>query len=147
MHPSHHKPDRSVLAGVVRRWRDWLGNRAGRAEFADRGTQEPEAVARHVGAGGAELRALAGKWPDSADLLTRRMAVLGLDASKVAQSQPEASHVLTEHGSLGSDKRQSEHDLNSGTLDPAWRRYCPDSQPLSTLRPERDCNPRPSRSR
>ena len=41
-----------------------------------------------------ELRPLAGKWPESANLLSRRMAALQLDPSEIARSQPAVSNDL-----------------------------------------------------
>ncbi len=122
---------------LTRWWKNWTGNRAGRAELDNLGSQELGNIARDVGASPHELRALAGKWPDSADLLTRRMATLHLDPGEIARSQPTVSSDLTKLCSLCRDKNRCEHDLNSGTTSPRWQRYCPNSATLAALVAER----------
>jgi uncharacterized protein YjiS (DUF1127 family) len=118
---------------MARWWKNWRGNGAGRAELDRLDPREVANIARDIGASSSELRALAGKWPDSADLLTRRMAALHLDPFDIAGSQPAVSRDLNKLCSLCGEKRQCEYDLDRGALDPRWLRYCPNSQILMAL--------------
>lgn len=114
-------------------WRKLTGNRAGRAELNNFGPRELGEIARGVGASTSELRALAGKWPEAADLLTRRMAMLHLDPVEIARTEPAVSQDMTKLCSLCDNKRQCEHDLDGRAVDPGWRKYCPNSQTLMAL--------------
>ena len=46
-------------------------------------------MAHDVGVSAPELRALAGKWPDAAELLNRRLAVLALDPAEIRRTEPQ----------------------------------------------------------
>lgn len=118
---------------LVRWWRNWIGNRSARAEMDRLGSRELGIIAQDVGASKAELRALAGRWPDSADLLARRMAWLRLDPAEIARTDPAVSRDMNKLCSLCGSKRQCEHDLDRATINPSWRRYCPNFQTLAAL--------------
>jgi hypothetical protein len=64
----------TLFSDVTRWWRNLWGNRTGISELDKLDWDEMKHIARDVGTSTEELQALAGKWPDSADLLTRRMA-------------------------------------------------------------------------
>jgi hypothetical protein len=107
-------------------------------------------IARDVGTSSAELRALAGKWPDSADLLWRRMTALRLDRTEIAQSMPPVSRDMSKLCSLCDEKRECERDLDRGAISPRWLRYCPNAQTLMALLKQKQRNashPSPSRQR
>ena len=63
-------------------WRGWMRNEAALSELSRLDPVEFDDVARDVGLSGTELRTLAGKWPNSAELLSRRIAALGFDERK-----------------------------------------------------------------
>jgi hypothetical protein len=102
--------------------------------------QEMQSIARDVGASSYDLRALAGKWPDSADLLSRRMTALNLSPSEVAQSMPLVSRDMSRACSLCGEKRECERDLDRGVLSPGWLRYCPNAQTLTALLKQRNAS-------
>jgi hypothetical protein len=56
---------------LARCWRTCNGNLWGMTKVDGRGPVEPARTARNVDIVGPELHVLAGKWPDSADLLSR----------------------------------------------------------------------------
>lgn len=114
-------------------WKHWIGNRAGRTELDRLDQRALGSLARDVGASASELCAVAGKWPDAADLLTRRMTALHLDPVEIGRTEPAVSRDITKLCSLCDDKRQCEHDLNHATANPRWWRYCPNSPTLMTL--------------
>jgi hypothetical protein len=89
-------------------------------------------MAQDVGTNTAELRSLAGKWPDAADLLSLRMRALGLDANVIARREPALSRALQKNCALCGSKAQCEHDLRRRPTDPGWRRYCLNADTLMT---------------
>jgi uncharacterized protein YjiS (DUF1127 family) len=126
---THHSP----IDHLTRWWRSWTGKRAARAELEKLDTRQMTSITRDVGASGSELYLLAGKWPDSAGLLTRRMAALRLDHAGVAQSLPAVTRDMSKMCSLCGDKSRCERDLDKAAITPSWQRYCPNSTALVSL--------------
>jgi len=129
--------DPTLVAKIARWWRNWWGNRAGVAELDNFDRNELKHISRDIGASTEELRALAGKWPESADLLTRRMAALQLDPLATARSQPAVSNDLKKLCSLCVSKGRCEHDLAEGAINSDWREYCPNATTLTALSAQR----------
>jgi hypothetical protein len=125
--------NRTVRDGVVGWWRRWRQRAASLAELELLST-EAERVARDSGVGVGDLRVLAGKWPDAADLAERRMATLGLDAAQVGETQPAVMRDVQRVCSLCANKRVCEHDLDHSPTNAAWREYCPNEGTLDALR-------------
>jgi len=113
-------------------WRRWRQQAAGLAEL-DLLSGEAERVARDAGVGVGELRVLAGKWPDAADLAERRMAALGLDAVEIDAAQTAVMRDVQRVCSLCGNKRVCEHDLDRAPANADWRAYCPNSETLDAL--------------
>ncbi len=118
---------------LTRWWHSWVSNFSGRTELERLGNEEIDILARDVGTSTSELRALAGRWPDSANLLARRMAMLKLDLEETRSMQPGVARDLEEHCSLCDAQARCEHDLDRGSVKPAWRRYCPNATTLMAL--------------
>jgi hypothetical protein len=96
-------------------------------------------ISRELGTSVGELRALAGKWPDSSpELLARRLQALDLDPAELARTQPAAARDLAVHCSLCADHTRCRHDLDRNPDDPAWRRYCVNTVTLTALKDEHD---------
>jgi hypothetical protein len=124
---------RAVRDGVVGWWRRWRRRAASLTELELLST-ESERVARDSGVSVGDLRVLAGKWPDAADLAERRMATLGLDAAQVHETQPAVMRDVQRVCTLCGNKRVCEHDLDRSPADAAWREYCPNEGTLDALR-------------
>src|SRR3954454_18783583 len=75
-------------------WRNWTARDAALRELGCCGGEEAAHIARDIGVSVSELQTLAGRWPDSPDLLERRMAASGLSADQVAQSEPQVLRDL-----------------------------------------------------
>ncbi len=127
---------RSIFADIGRWWREWLGNRPALAELQGCSREELRRIASDFRATPEELQALAARWPDSANLLDRRMAALDIDLDRVARSQPAVANDLKRLCSLCQSKGECEHDLDSNPGDPRWREYCPNASTLTALREE-----------
>jgi hypothetical protein len=74
-----------LLRKLTRWWRGWRQRRTAISELGCCGRAEREHIARDLAVGAPELSTLAGRWPDSADLLNRRMQQVKLDAADIKQ--------------------------------------------------------------
>jgi hypothetical protein len=127
--------------GFVRRlahwWRSWNGSRRAMADLDNCGSAEMERIARDVGVSGADLSILAGKWPDAADFLYRRMNEIKLDRMEITQADPQVMRDLQRVCTVCGSKRRCEHALAKNPSDPAWQKYCPNATTLLALAAER----------
>ena len=97
------------------------------------GELEIERIAHDVCMTPAELRAVAKRGPEAADLLLERMAALDLDPAEVAQVGPETFRDLQRVCSLCESKRRCVRDLIRDPAAPQWQDYCPNAQTLIAL--------------
>jgi hypothetical protein len=116
---------------LLRRWRNWRAARAGLDELASSG-REAGSIARDVGVSTAELYAIAGASPDSAEQLKQRMNALDLNVVDDA-----ALRDLERTCTLCGAKRRCERDLAQAPDDPVWQSYCPNVQTLQALQDEK----------
>ena len=123
----------TFAAGIARWWRNWIGNRAGRAELESFSSDELRCVAMDVGVNARELCSMAGRWPESSNLLLRRMAALGLDTTEIARSQPSVSNDLNRLCSLCVSKKRCDHELAANAKASGWQEYCPNVGTLKAL--------------
>jgi hypothetical protein len=137
MHESSTEHRSSIVTGIAQWWRNWRGNRAGMAELKDFSPDELRRLALEIGVNPEDMRPLAGKWPESADLLARRMAALQLDPLEVARSQPAVSNDLKKLCSFCMSKGECAHDFASGAPNSKWEEYCPNTSTLKALSAER----------
>jgi hypothetical protein len=126
-----------LIDRLARRWRTWRADRRTQADLASCGREDVARMAHDLGVGGADLCVLAGKWPDSAHLLTRRMDEIALDAAKIAEVEPAVIRDLQRVCSLCASKRRCVRDLAARPADPVWQDYCPNSMTLTALIAER----------
>jgi len=68
----------------ARWWKNWKARDAAVSELRCCDRAEETRIAQDVGVSVSELRTLAGRWPDSAGLLERRMSAAGLNAAACA---------------------------------------------------------------
>jgi hypothetical protein len=98
---------------------------------------EAEHIAHDVGVSAAELRASAGRWPDTTPLLSHRLAALGIDEVGTARNEPAVMRDLKRVCSLCSETNYCKSDLNRNPSDPVWQVYCPNVDTLKALAAER----------
>ena len=136
-----HSVQTSEKPGFTRRfarwWRNWNGRRKARLDLDCCGAVEVERIARDMGVSGADLSILAGKWPDAADLLYRRMNEIKLDRMEITQADAQVIRDLQRVCTVCGSKRRCEHELAKNPSDPAWQIYCPNATTLSVLVAER----------
>src|SRR5262245_57743789 len=122
------------LRRLARRWREYVGRQSTLTALADCGPAEVARIAHEIGVSGAtELRVLAGKWPDSADLLSRRMRQIKLDAAKIVRVEPQVIRDLERVCTLCASKRRCGRDFARERSDSSWQAYCPNTMTLRAL--------------
>ena len=134
---------------IAKRWRNRRDARRTVATLDRFGAEVTELLAHDVGASSSELRALAGRWPET-PLLWRRLAALGLNETAIGHAEPAVLRDLQRVCSLCVSTRDCKHDLASrDPSDPAWQAYCPNVTTLDALATERAtkrsgqcCNPK-----
>jgi hypothetical protein len=124
--------DRPSLCGQFGRWfREWSRRRTRLAELESCGRAEMGRMARDLGMTRGELSVLAGKWPDSADLLSRRLEQVNL-----ARVEPQVLRDLERVCTLCGSKRKCEYDLTIHPSNRAWTEYCPNAPTIGALMAE-----------
>jgi hypothetical protein len=120
-------------------WSTWVGWRSRMAEVHNLDPAVATGISHELGTSLGELRALAGKWPDSnAELLGRRFVALDIDLADISRSQPATARDLAVRCALCSDKRRCRHDLDRHPGSPEWQKYCANAVTLAALKSERD---------
>jgi hypothetical protein len=127
----------AFIRRIVRWWRNWTVTGAALDDLRRIGPEEVERLAQDIGLTGSDLRTLAGKWPDSSELLSRRLAALKFDEHELARDKPEVLRDLQRVCTLCASKGRCEHDFAYRPSDPTWQAYCPNSQTLAALNAER----------
>ena len=94
---------------------------------------EVERMAHEAGVSTGELRTLASKGPELAELLLRRMAALDLDQDEVARIEPQVFHDLQRVCTMCESHGRCMRDLRRDAADPAWKNYCPNVDTLMDL--------------
>lgn len=127
-----------TLGGIASGWwRNWKRARATLSEIHELESGELSRVARDIGVNSFELRTLAGRWPDSADLLSQRLAALQLTDDAGVQAEPGVLRDLQRVCTLCHEKQRCGHDIDNNSSSPEWREYCPNAETLNALEFER----------
>jgi len=127
-----HQEIRTLLGTISAWWHDWRNARAALWQV-ERLDGEMSRVAHDVGLGVSELRTLAGKWPASTSLLSRRLAAVHLDEVRLARAEPAVLRDLQRVCTMCSDKQHCGHDLDRNASNPEWRGYCPNVETLDAM--------------
>ena len=145
---SVHETAHSLGDTITRWWHRVSRNWAAVRELDNLDAGELQNIAKDVGCDVPELQTLAGKWPESADLLPRRLDALHLDAPAFSRENPQLANDLRKHCSLCAVKGQCEHDLETHPHNPVWQSYCPNTMTLLAVskaraKPPEDRTPGP----
>jgi hypothetical protein len=126
---------RQTWLGSIADWcRNWTASPGSLGQL-DAG--EMEHVARDVALNMLELRTIAGKWPDAANLLAQRLAALQIDNLEIARAEPAALRDLERVCTLCDEKRDCRRDLGREPSNTDWRAYCRNIETLDALNTER----------
>ena len=118
-------------------WRNWRQCRAAVREVDGLGGPELARVAQDVGLNVPQLRTLAGKWPDAAELLSQRLAALRLDERTIVETDPGVLRDLQRVCTMCPDQQRCGRDIEANPSDPEWRKYCPNAETLDAVELER----------
>jgi len=108
----------------------WRQRRASVREIGDMDAREIGCIARDLGISPFEIRALAAKGQNAADLLVRRMKTIGLDPARVDLA---VMHDLQRCCSICTQKGLCIHELEDKPRIATWPKYCPNEQTLDAL--------------
>jgi len=124
---------RTMFDRIGEWWRHWRERNGVLAALDQCGRTEVERMARDVGLGGNDLRVLAGKWPDGATLLERRIEMLGLDRASAGLREPQVMRDLQRVCSICNNKRACAHDLDRRPGSAVWQDYCPNANTFDAV--------------
>jgi hypothetical protein len=116
----------SKAEGLVDRIFGWL--RGG--EFDRMPADEVERMAHDIGLSGGELRDLAAKGSDGADLLYARMSALGVTAADIDRMAFGLTRDLEKDCACCCSKEQCAGDLAKQPDAPGWMAYCANAATL-----------------
>jgi hypothetical protein len=122
-----------IVDGIRRWWLHWRGASSSVSELDCCGAYEVERLARDAGMTVSELRQLAGRGPEAADFLMRRMAALDLDRNEIAATEPRMFQDLQRVCTLCESRRRCARDLTHDPADQTWEDYCPNVATLKLL--------------
>jgi uncharacterized protein YjiS (DUF1127 family) len=116
-----------TLLGRVRDW--WRAS----SELGTMDRHELGRIAHDLGMTGDDLRDLAARGPDAANLLYERMRALGISREDVERTAQGLMRDLERTCACCTDKGTCKQDLASRPDDPKWQHYCPNSITLESL--------------
>lgn len=119
---------RSMLAWCRTRFKG-----SSESDFGCCAEAEIERMARDLRMSTSELRAVAKKGPEAADLLLRRMAALDLDPKEVVRFEPATFRDLQRVCTMCKSHRQCASDFAHGAPVSTWESYCPNTGTLAAL--------------
>lgn len=132
-------PRVSLVIGAIAKWWRKRASIGEDAKFSACYGAEFERIAREMGMSDAELRMVASRGEDAADLLPARMAAIGLDPAVVSHEDGAVMQDLQRSCSLCDHKKRCKKDLMRHPRAAGWTQYCPNASTLRALqmRPRR----------
>lgn len=124
------EPILNAIADWIKRYRYAIGLRG---ELADCGPEEVKSMARDIGVSPDQLRELASKGPNAANLLQKMLLALHVDPKALADIDPRTMHDLQRLCITCSHKKQCKHELAAGTAATTFREFCPNAITLDAL--------------
>ncbi len=112
--------------GLRERWRQ-------RGELAALNESELQKLASGLGLTSSDLNRLVDCVPDAADLLHKRLNVLGITRADVERVAPGLARDLERTCACCSHKRTCAEDLIQRPDDARWREYCPNSIAITSV--------------
>ena len=123
----------NVIAPLAEWWRRHAAINENLADLAALGPEETALMAQDIGLAPGDLREVAAHYTDAADLLEKRLQVLGLSSAELAKTAHTELRDMERLCTLCRAKGRCAHDLATDPDDPVWQRYCPNAQALTSL--------------
>jgi len=130
MTTAQDNPAVSTLRRNLQRWREKL---LGSNDLLGCDSSEVGRIAGEFGMTSSDLRRLAAQGPQSADLLYRRMAVLGLSKVDVERVSVALMQDLQKACTCCDSRRDCVADLAANPDADDWKAYCPNAASLESL--------------
>jgi hypothetical protein len=122
-----------VLDGIA----DWVKQYRqavdARSEFAHCKPDEVKTIANDLGMTPSDLRTIADRGPEAADLLSRMLIALKVDPTILGKLDPAISRNLQRSCILCSEKRRCRHELAAGTAVRNMHEYCRNALTLDAI--------------
>ncbi len=115
---------------LARLWEWWQR----RSELDTMDPEELARIAKDLGTTGRELKDLAARGPDAADLLHERMRVLGLSRADVDRVMHGLMRDMERTCICCDQKRVCKKDLAAQSEDGTWGGYCPNVVALTGVK-------------
>lgn len=128
------RPAQKLRHALTDAWTSWRERQSRVAELDRCDPDELERVAYDLGLAVGTLRTLAEQAPDSADLVDRRIAALGLDREAIIRDTPAVMRDLQRCCSGCGVKARCASELDAKVTRGDWRDYCPNSATLTSLK-------------
>lgn len=132
------EPGSTAARRFLSRLRDWWRCRD---ELDAMGSDELQRIAGDLGMTAPELRSLATRGSDAADLLHERMHALGLTRADIEQLVPGLMRDLERACAGCGHKGACEKDLATRPGAPDWAAYCPNAVTLTGVKIEKERSP------
>lgn len=123
-------PTRARLDELYAHLRHWWQARDGLAGLDN---SEAGHIARDLGLTTAELRDFVARGPHAADLLSERLAALGLDRADIEAAASGLMRDLQKTCAHCQDKGVCEAELVYRPSENGWQRYCPNASTLEGI--------------
>lgn len=131
------EPSKLESPGFMQSVADWYHafvDRLARAhEFDALGSHEVGRLASDLGISNEELVRLSQLPTSAADLLEKRLTVLGLSAEDIEQATPRLLNDLRRTCSQCASKGKCARDIEHQPHDAVWKGYCPNSDTITGL--------------
>lgn len=135
--PNVQQPGFPTVDFVVNAIADWVNKyrslHGKHNEFGECSPDEVMRIAADIGVPPAELRALAAKGPDAANLLEKMLIKLCVDPAQLAKSNPAVMRDLQRLCVACGQKERCLHELKEGTAAEHYREFCPNAFTLDAL--------------
>lgn len=130
-------PEPHTIYEAIARWvNNYRESLVASRELAQCDPQDVAAIAQDLMISPEELRALANKSPDSARLLYRMLAALGVDADALSKHDPLVMRDLERLCVSCTNKGKCAHELATGHAT-HYNEFCPNAYTLDMLVAER----------
>jgi uncharacterized protein DUF6455 len=130
MRADRASPRPNVVQFFADVWKNWHERRVRLIAFDNCDSAEMQRIAQDLGTSVSELRALAGRDKNAADLLRRRLNSLNLAPATI---EPAVMRDMQRCCSQCGSKTLCVHELEDQPKEASWPKYCPNEQTIGAL--------------
>ena len=120
----------NTVADWVTRYRDAAGHTK---DFGQCSPDDVRQIAHDLGMPAEELREIASKGPNAADLVSKMLIALKVDPGEIARTNPLVMRDLQRLCITCGDKKRCAHELANTTAAEQYHEFCPNALTLNAL--------------